>query len=137
MCVKELEIRITIRITNFKKLMIMKKIVLTVVAMMALTFSFAETKSNEVDKRFDMNCSMYRLSIALDLDESQLDEVEEIQNSFSDEMQSLATLKGPRLRYGIHQAVRRDAQQMKQVLNDKQFNTYMLILFTTLRNRHL
>ncbi|MBR6195921.1 MAG: hypothetical protein IKQ58_10680 [Prevotella sp.] len=84
-----------------------------------------------------MNCSMYRLSIALDLDESQLDEVEEIQNSFSDEMQSLATLNGPRLRYGIHQAVRRDAQQMKQVLNDKQFNTYMHLLFTTLRNREL
>ena len=112
----------------------MKKIVLTMVAMMALTFSFAETKS---DKRFDMNCSMYRLSIALDLNDDQMDAVEAIQSSFSDEMQSLATLKGPRLRHGIHQAVRRDAQQMKQVLNDKQFNTYMHLLFTTLRNREL
>ena len=115
----------------------MKKIVLTMAAMMALTFSFAETKSNKVDPRFDMNCNMYRLSIALDLDDSQLDEVEAIQNSFSNEMQSLATLKGPRLRHGIHQAIRKDAEQMKRVLNDKQFNTYMLLLFSTLRNRNL
>ena len=115
----------------------MKKIVLTMIAMMAFMFCFAETKSNSVDPRFDMNCNMYRLSIALDLDEDQVDAVEAIQNSFSNEMQSLSTLKGPQLRFGIHQAVRRDAQQMRQVLNDKQFGTYMRLLGLTLRNRHL
>ena len=115
----------------------MKKILLTVVAAMAFTFSFAGTKSNNVDKNFDMNCDIYRLAVILDLNEKQMDEVEEIQDNFSDEMQALASLTGRQLRHGIHQAVRKDAQQMKQVLNDKQFNTYMLILFTTLRNRHL
>ena len=112
----------------------MKKIVLTLVAAMAVTFSFAGTKS---DKRFDMSCDIYSLAVVLDLDESQMDAVEMIQENFSNEMLSISTLKGRQLRHGIHQAVRKDAEQMRQVLNDKQFNDYMRIVFTTLRNRKL
>ena len=104
----------------------MKKVLFTVVAMMAFTFSFAETKS----KNFDMSCDIYRLSTVLDLDERQMD-------NFSTEMQALAKLKGPQQRFRIHQAVRKDAQQMRQVLNDKQFHAYMRIIFATLRNRQL
>ena len=115
----------------------MKKVVLTMVAAMAFTFSFAGTKSNNVDKNFDMSCDIYQLAVVLDLDENQMDAVEEIQENFSNEMQSLATTKGPQLRHGIHQAVRKDAQQMKKVLNDKQFSAYMRILFATLHNRKL
>ena len=36
----------------------MKKMIVTLVAMMAVTFSFAETNSNNVDRRFDMSCNM-------------------------------------------------------------------------------
>ena len=115
----------------------MKKIVLTVIATMAFTFSFAGTKSNNVDKRFDMDCDIYRLSVILDLSEKQMDEVEEIQANFSEEMQSLASLEGPQQRFRIHQTVRKEAHQMRQVLNDKQFRDYMRILMVTLRNRHL
>ena len=112
----------------------MKKVVLTLVAMMALTSGFA--KSN-VDKRFDMSCDIYRLSEVLGLDERQMDAVEEIQDNFSNEMQSLSTLKGHQLRHRIHQVVRKDAKQMRQVLNDKQFMDYMRIVMVTLRNRGL
>lgn len=112
----------------------MKKIILTMVALMAVTFSFAKSSA---DKRFDMNCDIYRLSVTLDLDEQQMDAVEEIHDKFSNEMQSLATVKGPMQRFAIRQAVRKDAEQMRQVLNDKQFYDYMRILTATLRNRHL
>lgn len=112
----------------------MKKIVLTLVAMMAVTAGFA---SSNADKRFDMSCDIYQLSVVLDLDERQMDAVEEIQDKFSSEMQSLSTLKGPQLRFRIHQAIRDDARQMRQVLNDKQFFHYMRIVMATLRNRHL
>ena len=123
----------------------MKKVVLTMVAMMAFTFSFAETKSNSIEKsiienadtRFDMSCDMHRLSALLDLNEWQMEAVEAIQNCFNDEIQSLASVRGPQLRHLVHQAVRKDAQQMQRVLNDKQFSTYMLLLGTTLRNKHL
>ena len=130
----------------------MKKFALTMVALMAVTLSFAETKSNsvetnaayfdrsfvnDVNTRFDMSCDMRRLSALLDLDEWQMEAVEAIQNNFNNEIQSLASERGPKLRHLVHQAVRKDAKQMHRVLNDKQFSTYMLLLGTTLHNKHL
>ena len=115
----------------------MKKIIVTMVAMMAVTFSFAETNSNKVDTRYDMSCNMDRLSEVLALDENQTDAVESIHNNFNTELQSLASVRGPLQRHMLHQAVRKDAHQMKQVLNDKQFALYMRIVFNTLRNRQI
>ena len=112
----------------------MKKVILSLVALMTVTMSFAKSSA---DKRFDMSCDIYRLSVTLDLDEQQMDAVEAIQDNFSSEMQALASEKGPWQRHGIHQAVRKDAEQMRKVLNDKQFHAYMRILFATLRNRNL
>lgn len=112
----------------------MKKIALTLVALMAVTMSFAKSSA---DRRFDMSCDIYRLSVTLNLDEQQMDAVEEIQDNFSNEMMSLSTLKGRQLRHGIHQTVRKDAEQMRQVLNPEQFHTYMRILMATLHNRNL
>ena len=134
----------------------MKKILLTIVATMALTVSFAETKSSNnqnvensyigfdrvnFDKinaeRFDMSCDMNRLASVLDLNEWQMEAVEAIQNIFNDEMQSIATKRGPQRRHLVHQAVRKDANQMQRVLNEKQFETYMTLLGATLQNKHL
>ncbi len=130
----------------------MKKTVLTMIAAMAFTFTFAETKSNHVEKaiadvektiadrvspRFDMSCNMRRLSSLLQLDEWQMEAVEVIHNNFNDEIHSLASMRGPRLRHMVHKAVRKDARRMHNVLNDKQFAAYMTLLSTTLRNRHL
>ena len=115
----------------------MKKIIVTLVAMMAVTFSFAETNSNNVDRRFDMSCNMDRLSEVLDLDEDQSEAVKTIHNNFNTELQSLASVRGPIQRHLVHQAVRKDAQKMKSVLNEKQFGLYMRIMLNTLRNRHL
>ena len=113
----------------------MKKIVLAMVALMAVTFSFAETKSNDVDKRFDMTCNMHRLAVVLDLNEWQMEAVEAIYNGFTNEMASLASVKGPMQRFLVRQAFRKDAHQMKRVLNEKQFNDYMRIMASTYRNR--
>jgi len=115
----------------------MKRFILTMVALMAFTFSFANTKTDEIDNRFDMSYDIRRLSALLDLNEWQMEAFETIQNCFNNEIQSLATTKGPQLRRLVHQAVWKDARQMKRVLNDKQFDTYMLLLTTTLRNKHL
>ena len=111
----------------------MKKVLLTMVALMAFSFSYAETENS----RFDISCDMRRLSVLLDLNEWQMEAVEAIQNSFNNEMQSLASVRGPRVRHLVHQAVRKDAERMQRVLNDKQFDTYMQLLVTTLRNKRL
>lgn len=130
----------------------MKKLVLTMVALMTMSFSYAETNSfkaeNNVenflmgfmknqDTRFDMSVDMRRLADKLDLTEDQLEVVEVIQDNFTEEMQSLASVRGPRQRHLVHQAVRKDIHQMQRILNDKQFSTYMMLLGATLQNKHL
>jgi hypothetical protein len=126
----------------------MKKFALTMVALMAFTFSFAETKGYGADRNarhfdrsyaidFDMSCDMRRLSAVLNLNEWQMEAVEAIQNCFNNEIQSLASMRGPQLRHHVRQAVKKDAEQMQRVLNEKQFSAYMLLLGTTLRNKHL
>lgn len=115
----------------------MKKMIVTLVAMMAVTFSFAETNSNNVDRRFDMSCNMDRLSEVLALDEDQAEAVETIHDNFNNELKSLASLRGPIQRHLVHQAVRKEAQKMKNVLNKEQFGLYMRIMLNTLRNRQL
>ena len=130
----------------------MKKIILTLVAMMTMSFSYAETESfraeNNVenfminfmknqDKRFDMSCDMRRLAVTLDLNDRQIEFVEAIHNTFCNEMESVSTARGPQRRHLVHEAVRKDIYQMQRVLNDKQFDTYMTLLGATLKNKHL
>ena len=84
-----------------------------------------------------MSCNMDRLSEVLALDEDQAEAVETIHNNFNNELKSLASVRGPIQRHMVHQAVRKDAQKMKNVLNKEQFGLYMRIMLNTLRNRQL
>ncbi len=118
----------------------MKKIVLTVVAMMTFTLGFANTDvhhPNRSAERYDISFDMRRLASKLDLTSEQMEAVQIIQNCFNNDMQSAATARGFERRALVHEAVRKDAHQMHRVLNDKQFNTYMMLLGTTLQNRGL
>ncbi|MCR5158132.1 MAG: hypothetical protein K6D37_03305 [Prevotella sp.] len=126
----------------------MKKMILTVVAMMSFTLGFADNgaeKNTETEafwamrnvKNYDMTCDMRRLAVKLDLTENQMDAVEVIQEIFNSDMQNAATARGFERRAMLREAVKKDAHQMKRVLNDKQFETYMMLLGTTLRNRGL
>jgi hypothetical protein len=80
---------------------------------------------------------MDRLSEVLALDEDQAEAVETIHDNFNNELKSLASVRGPIQRHMVHQAVRKDAQKMKNVLNKEQFGLYMRIMLNTLRNRQL
>ena len=84
-----------------------------------------------------MSFDMHRLAVKLDLDANQMEAVQVIQDCFNDEVQEAATSRGLKRHHLIHQAVRKDAQQMRQVLNDKQYDTYMMLLGVTLRNKGL
>ena len=56
-------------------------------------------------------------------------------SDFADAMLSAALSPRFERRAKVHQAVGKDVHQMKRVLDDKQFRTYMLLLGTTLHNR--
>ena len=121
----------------------MKKIVLSVVTVMTFTFGFAETTPGHrmrMDRQpvnYDMSFDMHRLAAKLDLTSEQMETVQVIQDCFNDEVQEAATSKGLKRRHLIHQAVRKDVHQMHRVLNDDQFDTYMMLLGATLRNKGL
>ena len=121
----------------------MKKIVLSVVTMMTFAFGYAETTPSHrmgIDRQpvnYDMSFNVHRLAAKLDLNENQMETVEVILNCFNNEVQEAATSKGFERRHLIHQAVRKDVDRMYRVLNDEQFNTYMMLLVTTLHNKGL
>ena len=121
----------------------MKKIVLSVVTVMTFTFGFAETipgRRMMFDRQpvnYDMSFDMHRLAAKLDLTSEQMETVQVIQDCFNDEVQEAATSRGLQRRHLIHQAVRKDVHQMHQVLNEKQFGTYMMLLGATLKNKGL
>ena len=65
----------------------MKKIILTVVAAMTMTFGFAETEENQAvvnnAERYDMSFDVRRLADKLQLTAEQMEAVEAISNSLN------------------------------------------------------
>ena len=118
----------------------MKKIILTVVATMMMTISFAETNNVNAVKNVDnsgLTFDLNRLAATLDLTDYQMEAVKVISDNFNDELISATTARRFQRHALIDQAIRKDAKQMRNVLNDKQFNTYMQLLGVTLQNRFI
>ena len=122
----------------------MKKIAISVVTMMMVTFGYAETNQGHrmmiMDRQpanYDMSFDVNRLAAKLDLDAYQMEAVQVIQDCFNNEVQEAATSRGLQRRHLVHQAVRKDVQQMRRVLNEDQFDTYMMLLGATLKNKGL
>ena len=118
----------------------MKKIILTVVATMMMTISFAETNNTSAVKNVDnagLTFDLNRLAATLDLNDYQMEAVKVISDNFNDELISATSARRFQRHALIQQAIRKDAKQMRNVLNDKQFNTYMQLLGVTLQNRFI
>ena len=118
----------------------MKKIILTAVAAMMMTISFAETTNTSAVKNVEergLTFDLRRLAVTLDLTDNQMEAVKVISDNFNDELISASTARRFQRHSLIQQAIRKDAKQMRNVLNDKQFNTYMQLLGATLQNRFM
>ena len=86
----------------------MKKLILTMVAMMTFTFGFAGNESYRSEKsvaNYVMSFDMRRLAATLDLNDAQMESVEAILNCFNNDMQSAASVRGPQCRHLVHEAV--------------------------------
>mgnify|MGYP006988870984 CR=1 FL=1 len=119
----------------------MKKMLLSIVAVMAMATGYAQSGNRFAGRdaaRYDMTIDMRRLAAKLDLTGDQMEAVQVIHQNFSDEMSSAGIASGRHERRArVHQAVGKNVRQMQRVLNDKQFDTYMTLLGTTLHNRGL
>ena len=120
----------------------MKKIALTLVALMTLTTGYAKTEKFQrvVDntERYDMSFDVRRLAAKLDLTEEQMNAVEAIQQSFNNDMQEAATARRFERRHLVHQAV---SPSQQRTLNNKHLklslthNKHLKLSLTN--NKHL
>ena len=93
----------------------MKKMFLTLVAVMSMTMAFAEgenTVATNTVAAYDMKVNYSKLAEALGLSMDQLESVEDVHKSFCIEI-------------------------MHYILNNSQYSKYLLLLNTTMNNRGL
>ena len=119
----------------------MKKMILTMVAMLSMTMAFAEGENvssvNNV-AAYDMSCNMNKLAAALSLTADQREAVENIYETFTAEMMFAAEYySNDQRKEMVNKAINKNVAWMNYVLNDKQRRTYLMLLNTTINNRGL
>ena len=118
----------------------MKKIVLTVVAVMSMTMAFAAGENDNntaTTNAYKFNLSTYALSRALNLNQDQIDVVEDINRTFSAEMMNAAVSDSSEREAKVNAAIKKDLSYMHYVLNNSQYREYVKFLNVTLNNRGL
>ena len=119
----------------------MKKIILTVVAAMTMTFGYAKTENKQAVvnnvERYDMSFDVRRLADKLQLTSEQMEAVEAISSSLNTELAAASQAKGFDKRVQYEKAIRKDVRHMRRVLNDDQFNTYMMLFGATIQNQRM
>ena len=118
----------------------MKKIVLTVVAMMAIaTTTFAKNDSNvaenTVNTQYTINFNNDRLATYLQLNETQKEEMKSVHNQFAHNMSKAINSKIEKRQKFTTRAVYQNLGCMRSILNEEQFAKYRTLLFVTLKNR--
>ena len=116
----------------------MKKIIFTVVAAMAMTMGYAKTQKTTAVKNaenYGITFDLRRLAVTLDLTDYQMEAVKVISDNLNDDLVSAATARRFERPALIHKAIRKDARNMRNILNDKQYETYMKLLGATLENK--
>ena len=111
------------------------------VAMMTMSMAYAENENNnataEAAKAYDMTVNMRKLAVALGLTTDQMEAVNDIHNQFCNEMMLAAKATGDERTNLLNAAVKKDIRYMHYVLNDSQYEKYLMLLNLTLANRGL
>lgn len=118
----------------------MKKIVLTLVALMSMTMTFAENeRAAELNttEAYNMTVNMKKLSQALKLNKDQIEAVTEIHKTFSAEMMFAAQYGKEERSQLVEKAINKDLAYMNYILNREQYRNYLTLLNVTLANRGL
>ena len=119
----------------------MKKIVLTVVAMLSLTSSVFAAPT-EVDalatQKYVFNINTNKMSQARDLSAGEFDDVLNGSEVFAEETRSASKIKTEKDRKeSFNKAIMRNLKYMQQVLTKEQYQKYLMLLNVTLSNRGL
>ena len=115
----------------------MKKIVLTLVALMSMTTIFAENEGMNTTEAYNMTVNMKNLARTLNLSKDQVESVAEVHKTFSSEMVFAAQYGKEERTKMVEKAVNKDLAYMNYILNKDQYRKYVMLLNMTLVNRGL
>lgn len=116
----------------------MKRLFLTVVAVLSMTMTFAEDeKLNNVEsaKAYNMEVNYGKLADFLGLSSDQLEAVQDIHTSFCADMLNAANANSDERASMVNGAVEKDLEYMRNVLTGDQFRKYLMLLNVTFNNR--
>ena len=118
----------------------MKKMFLTLVAVMSMTMAFAEdenTVATNTVAAYDMKVNYSKLAEALGLSMDQLESVEDVHKTFCIEMTNAANAPKDDRKNMVDKAIEKNLKYMHYILNNSQYSKYLLLLNTTMNNRGL
>jgi hypothetical protein len=115
----------------------MKKIVLTLVALMSMTTIFAENEGMNTTEAYNMTVNMKNLARTLNLSKDQVESVAEVHKTFSSEMMFAAQYGKEERTKMVEKAINKDLAYMNYILNKDQYRKYVMLLNMTLINRGL
>lgn len=115
----------------------MKKIVLTLIALMSMTTIFAENEGMNTTEAYNMTVNMKNLARTLNLSKDQVESVAEVHKTFSSEMMFAAQYGKEERTKMVEKAINKDLAYMNYILNKDQYRKYVMLLNMTLINRGL
>lgn len=118
----------------------MKKIVLTVVAMLSMTMAFAENETVEATNAtnaYKMDVNMNKLSYYLGLSMDQEEFVKDVHKAFCADMMNAAVANKDERKAMVDKAIKKDLRNLRYILSEGQYRKYLIVLNTTLNNRGL
>ena len=115
----------------------MKKIVLTLVALMSMTTIFAENEGMNTTEAYNMTVNMKNLARTLNLSKDQVESVAQVHKTFSSEMMFAAQYGKEERTKMVEKAINKDLAYMNYILNKDQYRKYVMLLNMTLVNRGL
>lgn len=118
----------------------MKRLFLTVVAMLSMTLTFAENENmNSVNnvEAYDMSVNMKQLGKALNLADDQKEAVAEIHKTFCAEMMFATQYAKDERDARVNAAIKKDLGYMNYILTLDQYKKYRMLLNITMLNRGL
>ncbi len=125
----------------------MKKIVLTIVAMLSMTMAFANDRSSEsnaleasnaaIEQNYDMNINLHSLISTLDLYSNQVEAFEYAHNQFVADMNKAGKADVADRKNLVRKAAIKELKYMSQILDNEQYRKFNTLLNMTLTNRGL
>ena len=118
----------------------MKKMILTLVAMLSMTTAFAEGEmamGTSNMEAYELNVNMDKLSEALNLADDQKEAVADIHHTFASELMFAAQYNANDRKKLVARALDNNIKWMRYVLDENQFRTYRVLLNSTVNNRGL